>query len=58
LLIIAGSEADTLRFSEEAIAAAKAPKELFVIQGKTHAALYDDVTESGLKLVDFFSKAL
>lgn len=58
LLMIAGGEADTLRFSQEAIASAKEPKELYVIPGKTHAALYDEVEDSGPKLVSFFSNAL
>lgn len=58
LLMIAGSEADTLRFSQEAIALANEPKELCIVPGKTHAELYDDVSESGPRLVSFFSSAL
>ncbi|RMZ80524.1 hypothetical protein DV737_g2921, partial [Chaetothyriales sp. CBS 132003] len=58
LLMIAGSEADTLRFSNEAVALAQEPKELFIIPGKTHAQLYDEVTDSGPKLAAFFSKEL
>jgi hypothetical protein len=34
------------------------PKELFVIEGLTHADLYDHVDVAGPKLVKFFGKAL
>jgi fermentation-respiration switch protein FrsA (DUF1100 family) len=61
LLMIAGSQADTRYFSEEAIAKANDPKELFVIPGATHIDLYDKpqfVTPAVAKLADFFVKAL
>ncbi|KAJ5765948.1 hypothetical protein N7520_005507 [Penicillium odoratum] len=58
LLMIAGSEAATLWFSEDAIEKAKEPKELYIIKNQNHAGLYDDVSESGPKLVDFFAKNL
>jgi fermentation-respiration switch protein FrsA (DUF1100 family) len=61
LLMIAGSEADTRYFSEEAVAKAKEPRELFVIPGATHIDLYDKpqfVTPAVAKLTEFFGKAL
>jgi fermentation-respiration switch protein FrsA (DUF1100 family) len=58
LLMIAGSEAQTLHFSEAAVAAASQPKELFVVDGKNHFDLYDDLSVSGPKLVEFFGKNL
>jgi len=41
LLMIAGTNADTRFFGEEAIEKAKTPKEIFLIDGATHVALYD-----------------
>jgi len=58
LLMIAGEEADTLYFSEEAIQQAREPKELFIVRGKRHVALYDDLSETIPKLLDFFTKNL
>lgn len=58
LLMIAGSEAETLHFSRTAVEGAKDPKELFIIKGKNHFDLYDDVTESAPKLVEFYANAL
>lgn len=58
ILLIAGNEAMTFPYSEKIIERAMEPKELFVIKGKGHVDLYQDVTESGPKLVDFMSKAL
>ncbi|GJN68175.1 X-pro dipeptidyl-peptidase (S15 family) protein [Purpureocillium lilacinum] len=58
LLMIAGSTAQTHHYSRTAIAAAKDPKELFTVEGKNHFDLYDDLTETGPKLVDFFGKSL
>ncbi|WP_457354480.1 alpha/beta hydrolase [Roseateles sp. P5_D6] len=58
LLLIAGSIADTKVYSEQAFALSKGPKELFVIEGATHVALYDRpeyVDQAIAKLVSFFS---
>ncbi|KAH6876517.1 dienelactone hydrolase domain-containing protein [Thelonectria olida] len=58
LLMIAGGDADTLYFSQAAIERANRPKELFVIPGLTHIALYDHTKQSVPKLVDFFTTHL
>ncbi|MFI8347889.1 alpha/beta hydrolase [Streptomyces sp. NPDC085596] len=61
LLMIVGSEADTAYFSREAIEKAAEPKELFVVDGATHVALYDEdayVTPAAAKLADFFGTHL
>lgn len=58
LLMIAGSVADTRYFSEDAIATAKEPKELFLVEGKSHFGIYDDLSVTGPKLVNFFAKNL
>uniref|UniRef100_A0A0B7JV95 AB hydrolase-1 domain-containing protein n=1 Tax=Bionectria ochroleuca TaxID=29856 RepID=A0A0B7JV95_BIOOC len=58
LLMIAGSEAESLHFSQTAVAQAKEPKELLVIPGKNHFDLYDDLAVSGPKLSEFFGKYL
>ncbi|MFJ5932787.1 alpha/beta hydrolase [Streptomyces sp. NPDC093071] len=57
LLMIVGSEADTAYFSREAVTKAGANAELFVIDGATHVALYDQdehVTPATTKLTDFY----
>ncbi|WP_405996158.1 alpha/beta hydrolase [Streptomyces sp. NBC_00986] len=61
LLMIAGSHADTLYSSKEAVAQAKEPKEVFVIDGATHIDLYDKpefVPQVVSKLTDFYTKHL
>jgi len=58
LLMIAGSAAQTLHYSQTAVELAAEPKELMVVDGKNHFDLYDDLTETGPKLVEFFSKWL
>lgn len=57
LLLIAGSKAQTLYFSERAYELAKDPKELYIIDGAKHFDLYDKepyVTEAVDKLAGFF----
>jgi fermentation-respiration switch protein FrsA (DUF1100 family) len=57
LLLIAGSNADTKIFSEQAYELSNGPKELFVIEGATHIALYDVpeyVDQAVAKLASFF----
>ncbi|HWT51866.1 MAG TPA: alpha/beta hydrolase [Caulobacter sp.] len=57
LLLIAGSEAETKIYSDQAHALSKGPKELFVIQGATHIALYDTpdyVDQAIARMVPFF----
>jgi fermentation-respiration switch protein FrsA (DUF1100 family) len=56
LLMITGTKAATKWYSEDGIAAAKEPKELVVIDGLTHADLYDKVDDAGAKCVEFFAK--
>lgn len=58
LLMIAGENADTRYFSEDGIAAAKEPKELFLVPDMGHIDLYDDLSVSGSKLVEFFIEHL
>ncbi|MEU9453128.1 alpha/beta hydrolase [Streptomyces sp. NPDC048277] len=61
LLMIAGSEAESAYFSQEAIEQAAEPKELAVIDGATHIDLYDKdeyVTPAVAKLTEFFGKHL
>ncbi|WP_330293094.1 alpha/beta hydrolase [Streptomyces sp. NBC_00576] len=58
MLLIAGSKADTKVFSDQAYELSKGPKELFVIEGATHIALYDVpeyVDQAIPKMVDFFT---
>ncbi|KAF2010718.1 alpha/beta-hydrolase [Aaosphaeria arxii CBS 175.79] len=54
LLMITGSRAATRWFSGYGIVKAREPKELYSVEGLTHADLYDHVDEAGAKLVDFF----
>ncbi|MGA5200645.1 hypothetical protein [Streptomyces variegatus] len=59
--MIAGSKAETLPFSQGAVAKAGNSAELFEIEGATHADLYDKdeyVTPAVAKLTEFFGKHL
>jgi fermentation-respiration switch protein FrsA (DUF1100 family) len=58
LMMITGTKAATKWYSEDGINKAKGPKELVVVDGLTHADLYDHVDEAGKKLVEFFGKYL
>ncbi|MYS46548.1 alpha/beta hydrolase [Streptomyces sp. SID5998] len=61
LLMIAGTAADTARFSGEAIERAAEPKELLWIDGATHMDLYDRdryVTPAVTRLGEFFAEHL
>ncbi|KAM0421195.1 hypothetical protein ACHAPT_011087 [Fusarium lateritium] len=58
LLMIAGELAQTLHYSNTAVATVKELKEVYVVKAKNYFDLYDDVTETGPKLVEFFSQAL
>lgn len=56
--MIAGSKAETLHYSQTAVSTAREPKELYVVEGKNHFDLYDDLLKSGPKLVEFFGENL
>jgi fermentation-respiration switch protein FrsA (DUF1100 family) len=61
LLLIAGSEADTLNFSQNAYAKANEPKELMLIDGASHIDLYWNpayVPQVAEKLTEFFRSHL
>jgi uncharacterized protein len=61
VLLIAGTEADTLWMTNEAFEKANEPKEIFLVKGVNHVALYDKeifVTPAIIKLEDFFKSKL
>lgn len=61
LLMIAGSESDILYLSKQAVNRANCDKELFIIDGATHVALYDIpvyVEQAIAKLTRFFKEKL
>ncbi|MGM3151037.1 alpha/beta hydrolase, partial [Escherichia coli] len=59
MLFIAGSEAHSLEFSEEAYRLAGQPKELYIVPGAGHVDLYDRVDMIPFdKLIAFFKKSL
>jgi len=61
ILLIAGSEAGSRWHSENAYKLAKGPKDLFIVEGATHMAMYDVqeyVNQAVGKLSEFFGKYL
>jgi len=61
VLLIAGSKADTLFWSEQAYQKCKDPRDLYIVNGATHIDMYDRpqfVTPAVAKLVEFFSRHL
>lgn len=61
ILLIVGSEADTIYFTDAAFSKAREPKEIFRIAGATHVDLYDKpqfVNQVVGKLCEFFGKYL
>jgi fermentation-respiration switch protein FrsA (DUF1100 family) len=58
MLLIAGSKADTKVFSDQAYELSRGPKELFVVDGATHIAMYDVpeyVDQAIAKMAEFFA---
>lgn len=58
MLVIAGSKADTKVFSDQAYELSQGPKELFIVDGATHIAMYDVpeyVDQAIAKMVEFFA---
>ncbi|KAI8359676.1 hydrolase of the alpha/beta superfamily [Mortierella sp. GBAus27b] len=59
ILLVAGSKAATLPFAEDTYNKALEPKELYLIEARTHVDLYDRAVSEVLpKLNDFFSQKL
>ena len=61
ILMIVGEKADTKFWSDEVLAKAQEPKELFIVKGATHMDMYDKpqfVTPAVAKLAEFFGKYL
>ncbi|KAG0043602.1 hypothetical protein BGZ83_011215 [Gryganskiella cystojenkinii] len=59
VLLIAGSKADTLLYSQKAFKLAKEPKELYIVDGSTHIDLYDHHAPKAYpKLTEFFKQKL
>lgn len=61
ILMIVGEHADTKFWSDEVLARAQEPKELFVVPGATHMDMYDKpqfVGPAVAKLKDFFARHL
>lgn len=58
LLMVAGTNSQTLHYSKAAIEAAKEAKKLFTVEGKNHFDLYDEPKDGVPKLVEFFEMYL
>jgi len=58
LLMVVGSNGESKNYSDDALNLAKEPKELLVIEDKTHADLYDNYHGALPKLVSFFEGSL
>ena len=59
ILLVAGENAHSRYFSEDAYAAAAEPKELVIIEGANHVDLYDRVDKIPFdKLASFFEQHL
>ncbi|KAG0200857.1 hypothetical protein BGX28_006194 [Mortierella sp. GBA30] len=59
LLLVAGSRADTLPYSQRAYQLAGEPRELYLVEGSTHIDLYDrHVPKVAPKLIEFFKQKL
>lgn len=59
ILFIAGENAHSLAFSEEAYANANEPKELYIVPDARHIDLYDDASKIPFdKIEDFMNKYL
>lgn len=61
LLVIAGTDADTLQYSKDAYEMANGEKDIFLIEGATHVAMYDIseyVNQAVDKLTEFFRNNL
>ena len=59
VLMIAGTDAQTLWMTKDAYEKANEPKELSLVEGATHISLYDkDVSKVVPKLEEFFKKSL
>ncbi|WP_405082667.1 alpha/beta hydrolase [Paenibacillus chitinolyticus] len=61
MLVIVGTEADTRVYSDQFYALSNGPKEMFLVEGATHIAMYDIpkyVGQAVTKLTDFFGQNL
>ncbi|KAF9992500.1 hypothetical protein BGZ79_003006 [Entomortierella chlamydospora] len=59
ILLVAGSKADTLVYSQKAYNQAGEPKELYLVEGSTHVDLYDrHLQKAAPKLIEFFKEKL